>query len=188
MQLLRALLLAAPALATPLARRGDEPSPSCGQRSGRLAEWTLTNFDYHASYIFSTPSHQNSWGYVSFNVSNPVLDYVVSCEAASSRLSDFFYGEQTYTCTAPDGQSTETSFTFSRPDGAVTLSQAWTCNDDPKYPARYTAKGGAVADLTCEETYWENSNWTMGELYSQRTITCDIITLPVPVKEISAVA
>ncbi|KAF9880110.1 hypothetical protein CkaCkLH20_02064 [Colletotrichum karsti] len=185
MQLLSALLLLTPALAAPLVARDE---PSCGQKSGKVSEWTLTDFDFHASYIFSTPSHQNSWGYISFNVTNPVLDYAVSCGAASSRLNDFFYGEQVYQCKAPDGESTATSFTFSRPDGAVTLNQSWTCNDDPQYPARYTAKGNAVADLKCEETSWQNPNWTIGQFYSTRDIKCDIITLLTPIKEIQGVA
>ncbi|CAI0645041.1 hypothetical protein COL154_010466 [Colletotrichum chrysophilum] len=185
MQLLSTLLFLAPALASPIAPRDE---PTCGQKSGKLSEWTLTDFDFHASYIFTTPAHQNSWGYVSFNVSNPVLDYTVSCSAASSRLNDFFYGEMVYDCKAPDGESATTSFTFSRPDGALALNQSWTCNDDPKYPARYTAKGGAVADLSCEETSWQNLNWTIGEVYSRREIKCDKITLPTPITEISAVA
>ncbi|KAK1984669.1 hypothetical protein LZ30DRAFT_585653 [Colletotrichum cereale] len=186
MQLLSALLLLAPALASPVARRQDEPS--CGQKSTKVSEWTLAGFDYHASYTFTTPAHQNSWGYISFNVSNPVLDYVVTCSAASSRLSDFFYGDQVYQCSPPDGQSAATSFTWSYPNGALALNQSWTCNDDPVYPARYTAKGDAIANLTCEETSWQNANWTLGQTYSQRNIKCDIITLPTPIKEISGVA
>lgn len=54
--------------------------------------------------------------------------------------------------------------------------------------ARYTAKGGSVADLSCEETSWQNLNWTIGEVYSRREIKCDKITLPTPITEISAVA
>ncbi|EXF83874.1 hypothetical protein COL5a_001716 [Colletotrichum fioriniae] len=185
MHFLATLLLVVPALASPIAQREE----TCGQKSGKLSEWTLSGFDYHASYIFSTPAHQNSWGYISFNVSNPVLNYTVACSAASSRLNDFFYGEQVYQCTPPEGgESTATSFTWSTPEKAVALNQSWTCNDDPKYPARYTAKGGAVADLQCEETFWQNDNWTIGQIYSTRNIDCGIITLPTPIKEISAVA
>ncbi|KAK6211169.1 hypothetical protein QIS74_10433 [Colletotrichum tabaci] len=187
MQLLPALLLFSTAFASPIARRQDD-EPTCGQKSAKMTGWTLTGFDYHASYIFSTPAHQNSWGYVSFNVSNPALDYNVTCGAASNRLNDFFYGEQVYTCSPPDGESAATSFTWSYPDRALALNQSWTCNDDPKYPARYTAKGDAVADLKCEETSWQNNNWTIGEIYSQRNIKCDIITLPTPIKEIYGVA
>lgn len=57
-----------------------------------------------------------------------------------------------------------------------------------RHRARYTAKGGAIADLQCEETNWQNPNWTVGEIYSQRDVKCGIITLPTPIKEISAVA
>jgi len=186
MQLLSTLLLLAPALASPVARRQEEPT--CSQESFKVPEWTLTGFDYHASYTFTTPAHQNSWGYISFNVSNPVLDYEVACSAASNQLSDFFYGDQVYNCSPPEGQSATTSFTWSYPERALTLNQSWTCNDDPSYPARFTAWGDAVANLTCEETSWQNSNWTLGQIYSKRNIKCGIITLPTPVKAIAAIA
>ncbi|KAL0944865.1 uncharacterized protein CTRU02_202752 [Colletotrichum truncatum] len=185
MQLLASLLFLAPALASPFAKREEL---TCGQKSGKLKEWSLTDFDYHASYTFSTPAHQNSWGYISFNVTNQALDYQVHCEAASNRLNDFFYGEQIYNCKAPDGESTETSFTFSTPTGFVEVNQTWICNDDPKYPARYTAMGGSNADLNCHETSWKNDNWTVGQVYSQRDIKCDIITLPAPITELYGVA
>ena len=54
--------------------------------------------------------------------------------------------------------------------------------------ARFIAKGDAIASLDCDEEYWENSNWTIGETYSRRDITCDLVDLSVPVKEITGVA
>ncbi|TDZ19858.1 hypothetical protein Cob_v007194 [Colletotrichum orbiculare MAFF 240422] len=185
MQLLKTLLLVAPAIAAPLTARQEL---TCGQRSGQLDGWTLTEFDFHASYTFTTPAHQNSWGYISFNVSNPALDYKVSCGAASSRLNDFFFGEQVYQCQGPNGTNSVTSFNFNRPTGEVALNQSWTCYDDPKYPARYNAKASAVADLNCRETAWQNGNWTVGQIYSQRNVQCDIITVPVTINEITGVA
>ncbi|KAJ0158124.1 hypothetical protein CTA2_12245 [Colletotrichum tanaceti] len=166
-----------------------EPETTCLQKSAEMDGWTLTDFDYHASYIFSTPAHQNSWGYISFNVSNPVLNYTVACDAVSSRLNDFFYGEQAYTCNPPAGESAATNFTWSYPDRALTLNQSWTCDDNPKYPARFTARGDAVVNnLKCWETFWKNNNWTLGQVYSQRDIKCDIITLPTPMKQIYGIA
>lgn len=116
-------------------------SGGCSETSFKDFKWTLQDFDYHASYIFTTPSHQNSWGYVNFSLSNPALPdvQVASCNAASSQLSDFFYGTLQYNCTF-DGQLGEpgpapAKFTFSRPSGELVIHQKWVCRDqDPKYP------------------------------------------------------
>jgi hypothetical protein len=119
--------MVAAAPVTPEARSDD-----CTKNSMAVTQWAVTNFDYHADYIFSTPAHQNSWGYVNFNVTNPAIDYVVSCSAASNQLSTFFYGNMIYTCKGPDGTPSPatTTFTFNQPTGEVTLSQTWTCDDD----------------------------------------------------------
>jgi hypothetical protein len=124
------------AAATPvklLARDGG-----CSDTSFHDFEWTIKDFDYHASYIFTTPAHQNSWGYVNFNITNPAVPFTVPCSAASSQLSDFFYGTQIYTCTLPEDAPAgagPTTFTFSRPSGELAVNQTWTCSDvDPQYP------------------------------------------------------
>lgn len=102
--------------------------------------WTVTDFEYHASYVFSTPAHQNSWGYVDFNLSNPAVpDAVATCHAASNQLSDFFYGTVWYDCalngTTTGGGPAPATFAFSRPSGELKVNQTWTCDDqDPKYP------------------------------------------------------
>lgn len=59
---------------------------------------------------------------------------------------------------------------------------------DVQTRSRFTAKGDAVASLDCEENYWENANWTIGEIYSRRDVTCDLVDFSVPVKEIEGIA
>ncbi|EEY22312.1 conserved hypothetical protein [Verticillium alfalfae VaMs.102] len=190
---LLSLLLAPLALASPILSRADKQT--CFSTTSAVKSWELKSFDFHANYIFSTPSHQNSWGYVSFVLENAILGTKTKCEASSSSLNDFFYGDVDYQCEAPEGdvpkdepRLSQTTFRFDRPGGEVQVAQSWYCFDDPQFPSTITAKGGESVKLDCEETYTENSNWTIGEIYSQRDITCGIVDLTVPVKEISAVA
>lgn len=125
-----------PALSHVLEPRAS--SPTCSNASLRGFAWTVQDFDFHASYVFSTPAHQNSWGYASFNLSNPAVPGArASCSAASSQLSDFFYGNLAYTCTSSStaGGPAPATFSFDRPSGELRVNQTWTCDDrDPKYP------------------------------------------------------
>jgi hypothetical protein len=113
----------------------DARSPAgCSAASFKNFAWTAKNFDFHASYIFTTPAHQNSWGYVSFDLVNPADQTTTHCEGQSNQLSDFFYGTVPYKCndTARIGR---TSFDFARPTNQLRLNQTWTCDDtDPQYP------------------------------------------------------
>jgi hypothetical protein len=59
---------------------------------------------------------------------------------------------------------------------------------DLRCSARFTAKGDVKAQLRCEETKFENGNWTMGNVASQRDIKCEITDLVVPVKELTGIA
>jgi hypothetical protein len=94
-------------------------------------EWTVHGFDYHASYTFTNPAHQNSWGYVNFNLTNNVVPYTAVCSAASSQLSDFFYGTVDYTCKlpaeAPAGAAVK--FRFSRPSGQLDITESILCTE-----------------------------------------------------------
>ena len=131
-------LIAAASLATasPIFLNTREDG-SCSDVSFKGLEWTVEDFDYHASYIFTTPAHQNSWGYVNFNLSNPAFPYLASCSATSNQLSDFFYGTMWYNCTLPEEApyGGEATFAFSRPSGKLDINQTWTCDDpDPQYP------------------------------------------------------
>ena len=136
-------LLATFASATPLnARNGGDShdGPSCPSRPPRDGkcwkdilglQWTVHGFDFHSTYTFTTPAHQNSWGYVNFNLTNNVVPYTAVCSAASSQLTDFFFGTVDYTCTlpsdAPPGASVK--FRFSRPSGQLDISESIICNE-----------------------------------------------------------
>lgn len=120
---------------TPLSPRAA--TASCSDASVHGFAWTVKDFDFHASYIFSTPAHQNSWGYVSFNLSNPAVpDVVASCSAQSSQLSDFFFGTVSYQCTYGGAAGpAPATFSFNRPSGELAINQTWTCSDkSPTYP------------------------------------------------------
>lgn len=178
------LLLAGSAAAAPAlsltSRDGDD---SCMAKGAKLSEWTVHDFDFHASYTFTTPSHQNSWGYANFTLENSALDYRPICSASSSQLNDFFYGTMVYNCDSPvDGDSA--SFNFSRPSGELSVTQSWSCVEEG---GRFEAKGGVTLDLECKTTDYENPEWEMGQIYSQKLITCEKKTATAPIVEISAV-
>lgn len=135
--LVAASLLAVIPQAT-LGKPVERSSACCSDISFHSFEWTVEDFDYHASYVFSTPAHQNSWGYVNFNLSNPAVpDVVASCSAASDQLEDFFYGTFWYDCTFNGTTSgpAPATFNFNRPTGELDVNQTWICDDaDPEYP------------------------------------------------------
>ncbi|KAJ9144401.1 hypothetical protein NKR19_g6445 [Coniochaeta hoffmannii] len=174
----------------PLVEQRDA-SPGCTEASFGKFSWTVDNFDYHASYIFTTPAHQNSYGFLNFTLSNPALPSAAICSASSSQLSDFFYGNIWYTCNIPDSghEGTATAFAFNRASGQLDFNQTWSCSDeDAQYPI--TFRGYATVNLTldCTDTTWTNSNWTMGDIYSDREVKCTPVTLPVQPYTMTAVA
>lgn len=183
MSFLATLLLASTTLAAPTTRQEAE---SCVDRSSKVRLWNVEQFDFHSSYIFTTPSHQNSWGYVNFTLGNPAIDYKQYCTAESNQLSDFFYGTQPYTCTvgddAPGGGGA--TFTYSRPSGELRINQTWTCIDEM---ARFSAIGGVQLNLTCDDSTWLNPDWQQGEMYSVRNVDCNFVDAETPIEEISGV-
>lgn len=177
------------AAASPLGLRARDDNKGCQAASFGNFAWTIQDFDYHASYIFTTPAHQNSWGYVNFNLTNPALTYAVQCSGQSSQLSDFFYGSPSYPCTGPNGTKTDTTFDFNRATGELRIQQTWTCSDqDPKYPVRFTANGATNLTLDCTDETEENADWQMGEIYSNRQVKCKPVSQPLKPSQISAVA
>jgi hypothetical protein len=115
------------------AEAGSSPA-GCSDTSFKSFAWIARSFDFHASYTFTTPAHQNSWGYVSFDLFNPADQTTTHCEAASSQLSDFFYGTVPYKCNDTQRRGS-TSFDFNRPLNQLRVNQTWTCDDrDPQYP------------------------------------------------------
>ncbi|KAK8065499.1 hypothetical protein PG997_012246 [Apiospora hydei] len=176
------------AAASPIGRRDD--NKGCSAAAFHGFAWEVKNFDYHASYIFSTPAHQNSWGYVNFSLSNPALLYDVQCSADSSQLSDFFYGNIPYSCTGgPNGTTTQTTFDFSRPSGQLNISQTWVCSDeDPQWPSRFTAWGSVNLTLDCTDETTTNPNWKLGDVYSDREVKCAPSTVSLTPYQMAAVA
>ncbi len=126
-------LLSLPSTASPISSPRAAESTAvtgCSDVSWKAMSWTARAFDFHASYIFTTPAHQNSWGYASFELFNPADQSTTHCEAASNQLSDFFYGTVQYKC-----NDTRTTFDFSRPANQLRVQQSWVCADrDPKWP------------------------------------------------------
>lgn len=132
------LAFASSVLGSPVSSR--DTSTGCSKTSFSGFAWTIESFDFHASYIFTTPAHQNSWGYVDFNLTNPAIpDLLVSCSAQSDQLYDFFYGNLAYNCTV-NGELAEpgpapAKFKYNKSSGEVDINQTWTCDDvDPQYP------------------------------------------------------
>ncbi|PHH60279.1 hypothetical protein CDD81_1869 [Ophiocordyceps australis] len=158
--------------------------PSCGQKSSQISDFEVKDFDFHASYVFTTPAHQNSWGYANFTLANSVVDYTAQCTASSSQLNDFFYGNLVYQCKVPD-QAGPASFTFNRPTGDLMINQTWYC---PQEGSRYEAHGGTRLNLTCSEKYEQTPNWKPGQIYSIRTISCEHVSTQARITEITGVA
>lgn len=105
---------------------------TCLAKSLHDFSWTLS-LEYHAFWYFTTPAHQNSWGTVTFNLTNPAVDATIHCQADSSRLSDFFYGDQWYTCVPSPAVAAipETSFRFFT-HNRFDLNQTWNCDESLK--------------------------------------------------------
>jgi len=145
----------------------------------------VKDFAFNASYIFSTPAHQNSWGYASFRLGNRVLDYKPTCSAASDQLEDFFYGDFIYECDLPKaaGPVDKATFTFDRPNGQLLINQTWQCEDDG---IRFTGYGGVKLNLTCNTTTWKNKHWKEGEIYSREDVLCNHVDAQAPIATMAA--
>lgn len=174
---------ASPILSNPRAA-DTEAAAGCSAVSWQSMAWTARAFDFHASYVFTTPAHQNSWGYASFDLLNPADGSTARCEAASNQLSDFFYGTVQYTC-----NDTRTTFDFSRPANQLRVKQSWVCNDqDPQWPTKFTGAGNVNLTLECTDTTWQNQDWSLGQVYSSRDIKCAPVDTEIKPTELSAVA
>ncbi|KAK4222478.1 hypothetical protein QBC38DRAFT_81827 [Podospora fimiseda] len=150
-----------------------DPVKKCEKSLSNL-KWTVHGFDYHASYIFTTPAHQNSWGYVNFNISNSIVPYTASCAAASSQLSDFFYGTQEYNCQLIGegvAAGAAVNFKFSRPSGQLDISESVVCKGKPQ-DKTFTVSGSTNLTLSCTDTTTTNPSWTPGQIYSSREVKC----------------
>lgn len=180
--ILNTLFLAGSALAIPTNTPRKE---SCLDVSQHLKLWKVAQFDYHSSEVFTTPAHQNSWGYVNFTLENPAVDYRPICSAASNQLSEFFFGTVIYDCKVEDdGAGGAATFTYSRPSGELRINQTWACTEEE---ALFEAEGGIDLDLTCEENKWQNPDWSQGQIYSTRNVDCNFVDAETPITTIRAV-
>lgn len=177
----------------PIARQEAAPSYPCSDNVSK--PWTVTGFSYRGSYIFTTPAHQNSAGFVNFNLTHPSLaGAVATCEARSSQLSEFFFGTQRYACTWPAGAGgqfpPDAGFNFSVPAKRLDIDQSWICNDrEPQFPARYWAWGNATLPLECSDTGTVYTpDWQIGQIYSTREVKCELPSAEVEVDRIQAIA
>lgn len=183
---LTAVLLAGAALAVPTGTYPPPPptTPTCTDRSIKVNQWKVKDFDFHSSYTFTTPAHQNSYGYVNFTLENAAVNYKSICTGSSSQLSDFFYGTQIYKCDVPF-QGDEATFTYSRPSGELRINQTWNCADEG---SRFTGFGGTKLNLKCKDTKWQNPKWVPGQIYSTRNVDCTKVSVPAPITSMEAVA
>ncbi|KAB5579896.1 hypothetical protein GE09DRAFT_1080114 [Coniochaeta sp. 2T2.1] len=204
LNLLSLALLLSPSTAStlPLLQKRDNCTVStgkcgCSRASFSDWQWQLTDFDFHSSIIFSTPSHQIDGGWVSFSLKHPAVKGVdFDCEASSTQLQDFFYGGVWYPCEAKASETggeelgkTKASFMFDRSTGMVNVSQSWVCRDqDPRYPISFKALGGGHLKLSCNETKFQNLDWTPGQTYSSDIVQCALANATIPPSEQSAVA
>lgn len=53
---------------------------------------------------------------------------------------------------------------------------------------RFSGAGSVNLTLDCVETQYQNPNWTVGQIYSDREITCQPVTTLVQPYEMTAVA
>ena len=88
-------------------------------------QWTIPTFDFHASYTFTTPAHQNSWGYVDFNLTNNLVPYAISCKAQNNRMFNFPSDTPAFACT-PQGEAplgAAANFQFNRLTGQLHVEE-----------------------------------------------------------------
>ncbi|KAI1326703.1 hypothetical protein F5Y16DRAFT_225524 [Xylariaceae sp. FL0255] len=176
---LAVILPLAAAMPRDLYTRSSNHTSCTAISSSKNFKWNIVDFVYHGSYVFSTPAHQIDSGTVNFNLSNPATDENISCSAYSDQLEDFFYGTYNYNCTTPTGSTTITSFNYSTPSTVLNVNQTWECTDVKcSKPKSFTALGSIDLNLSCTDTYYQNPNWTEGEIYSTRTIDCNPVTIP----------
>ena len=46
--------------------------------------------------------------------------------------------------------------------------------------SQYLASATTKLDLKCQENVYENPNWTSGQIYSSRTVSCEPLSVTVP--------
>jgi hypothetical protein len=129
LSLLLPLLSLASALPEALA---PAAAPSCDAISKSRLAIAFTNFQYGASWVFSTPAHlATAQAAVSFTVRNNLIPVPIACSARSSQVYAFFTGAPSYACDVsqvPAAVGAKVGFTFDTAgNGTVGLTASWNC-------------------------------------------------------------
>jgi hypothetical protein len=98
---------------------------TCAEVSKQDFAWEVQNLEYHAYWDHTTPAHLLALGTISFDLFNPSVSRTVTCRQQSSRLNDFFDGNEWYTCSGSSGiPNVEFRFlSHSRLD----IKESWIC-------------------------------------------------------------
>jgi len=148
--------------------------------SRKHTTFCLEDITYNSSVIYSTPAHLAvAQGQVSFNLVNSAVPYATHCSAFSVQPFDFFYGEVVYQCDAVPDVVGSTNFTFSEPDGVFAVNSTWSCGEGSETILGY---GTGTAALDCSTNTYTNPNWTVGDIYSTTTTTCQPAELQITPK------
>lgn len=158
--------------------------------------FTLKDIIYSSQIIYSTPAHLAvADGHIEFNLTNSAVPYTTHCSGSSEWLYDFFYGNIVYICDARTGEGvaegTSANFTFSNPAGTFAVNQTWSEpsrghdeRDEHLSAFNLLGVGSGNATMNCKTDYWQNANWTIGQLYSTTMVNCkpaDLIIIPMVV-------
>ncbi|CEJ87234.1 hypothetical protein VHEMI04347 [[Torrubiella] hemipterigena] len=152
--LLTTALLASATLAAAAAR------DDCASQAIAMKSWTIHNFNFNASKVFTTPAHQFGDGYVGFNLFNTVTNEERRCDGGAGRLDPWFVGDANFQCRTMNGANDpNTVFNFNLASRTVKLNQSFEC---PGSVTQYVAQGGA--DLSKHvgytKTEYHNYGWT----------------------------
>lgn len=155
--------------------------------------FTLSDIEFNSSIIYSTPAHLAvAEGYISFNLTNTAVPYTTHCTGYSMQPFNFFYGTVTYHCDAVPDVVGSTNFTYSQPGGVFNVNQTWTCEEEEwkgyvkslydfsecmltlsSLGGTFLGYGSGNVTLDCSTSTSTNSNWTIGQIYSTETTTCE---------------
>jgi len=112
-----------------------QPGCTCQQITFSLANWTVTDLDFHSQHQITTPGQPSSFGHISFNLTNPAAGSLTRCAATSSRTEDFFYGDEIYPCDGADEDGRDRmrgmggTFRFDKEKQLLAINQTWQCAD-----------------------------------------------------------
>jgi len=166
-----------------------------------LAQWGISNLDFHSTLRQTSPAATLSYGTVSFNVTNYDARATTICTWTDTRQPLYFFGDSWFDCGFPERRSGptivpalpevgRTYFKFANTSvTTINIYQTWTANsggslyvnatrfvsDDANIWRRttYIGFGNATVKLSCESSSYQNPNWTIGQDYFRYDNRCD---------------